>query len=144
MSEDNTEIGGEAQETPNPFKIIEHTKEDVSFAFKNHGADTEEFLARFTARLLNNMPSFQGQARYEDLISGKAQILQNPNLVGKFQFGTPLTDDQILRVFSSLKGLGEDGAPTSLDAFLSGLTRSGTSTAVGIKTAKMAAGAAPA
>ena len=144
MSEDNTEIGGEAQEAPNPFKIIEHTKEDVSFAFKNHGADTEEFLARFTARLLNNMPSFQGQARYEDLVSGKAQILQNPNLVGKFQFGTPLTNDQILRVFSSLKGLGEDGAPTSLDAFLSGLTRSGTSTAVGIKTAKMAAGAAPA
>tara|TARA_R100001460_G_scaffold26662_1_gene54000 strand:- start:51 stop:4388 length:4338 start_codon:yes stop_codon:yes gene_type:complete len=144
MDEDNTEIGGEATEAPSPFKLVEHDKEDVALAFQNHGADTEEFLAVFTSRILNNHPSFQGKARYDELRSGKAEILQDPNLVGKFQYGTPLTNDQILRIFSSLRGLGEDGVPTSLDAFLSGLTRSGSSTAVGIKTAKMAASAAPA
>ena len=64
MSEDNTEIGGEAQEAPSPFKLIQHTKEDVSLACQNHGANTEEFLAVFTSRILNNMPSFRGKARY--------------------------------------------------------------------------------
>ena len=76
MSEDNTEIGGEAQEAPSPFKLIQHTKEDVALAFQNHGANTEEFLAVFTSRILNNMPSFRGKARYEDLISGKKSVVE--------------------------------------------------------------------
>jgi hypothetical protein len=146
MAEDNTDIGGEAQEAVSPFKFIEFTKEDVSLAFERHGADTEEFLARMTSDILNNTPSFQGKARYEDFLSGKALLLDDPSLQTSeqgIQYGTPITNDQILRTFSTLKGLGEDGAPTSLDAFLSGLTRGTTSAGTGIATAKLFAKTAP-
>lgn len=57
--------------------------------------------------------------------------------------GKAITDDQILRLFSSLKTLGEDGAPTETDAFLRGLIRGGGSFATGIAGAKAAAAAAP-
>jgi len=141
MTEDTTELGESNTPAPNPFEIIEHTKDEVSEAYARHGANTEAFLARFTATILNDMPQFQGKARYDELLQGTAPILDEIDL--PLAPGQGMSNDQIISYFSTLKGLGEDGAPTKVNAFLSGLTRGTTSASTGVATAKLFAQAAP-
>jgi hypothetical protein len=125
-----------------PFKAIEFSPEEVQFVYDRHGGDAEETLAKTAATLLNNMPEYQGMADYTDLMLGTAPILDMVPLPPE-ERGKAVTDDQILRLFTSMKGLGDPGAPTETDAFLSGLTRGTTSTATGILGAKTAVAAAP-
>ena len=95
-----------------------------------------------TAEIMNNMPEFQGQMDYEELQMGTAPILSTIDF-GPGQQGKGLDDNQILRFFTKMKGLGDDGAPTETEAFLSGLTRGTSSFAAGVAGAKVAAAAAP-
>ena len=129
-------------EAPDPNNFLEWDPADVQFTYENHGEDTAQVLARMTAEIMNNMPEFQGQMDYEELQMGTAPILSTINF-GPGQEGKGLTDNQILRLFTKMKGLGDDGAPTETEAFLSGLTRGTTSFATGVAGAKAAATAAP-
>jgi hypothetical protein len=81
-------------------------------------------------------------ADYDQIKLGTAPILDMIGLPADAK-GSGLDDDQILRMFSTLKTLGEDGAPTEVDAFLRGLTRGGFSFAAGVAGAKTAATLAP-
>ena len=125
-----------------PFKAIEFSPEEVQFVYDRHGGDAEETLAKTAATLLNNMPEYQGMADYTDLMLGTAPILDMVPLPPE-ERGKAVTDDQILRLFTSMKGLGDPGAPTETDAFLSGLTRGTFSLAGGVLGAKGAVAAAP-
>ena len=127
---------------PNPNKYFKWEPDEVQFTYEQHGGDTEHVLARMTTEIMNNMPEFQGQMDYDELQLGTAPILRSINF-GPDQQGKGLTDDQILRYFTSMKTLGEDGAPTETTAFLSGLTRGTASLATGIASAKAATAAAP-
>ena len=126
----------------NPFKAIEFNAEELQFVYDQHGDNAEEALAKTTAAFLNEMPEFRGTADYGELLQGTAPILDLVPMRPEDR-GKAITDDQILRLFSSLKTLGEDGAPTETDAFLRGLIRGGGSFATGIAGAKAAAAAAP-
>ena len=125
-----------------PFKAIEYNAEELQFVYDQHGSDAEEVLAKSTAAFLNEMPEYRGTANYQDLLSGDAAILDRVPLPPE-ERGKGVTDDQILRLFSTLKTLGEDGAPTTTDAYLRGLTRGTFSLGAGVIGAKTAATAAP-
>ena len=125
-----------------PFKAIEFNAEELQFVYDQHGDNAEEALAKTTATFLNEMPEFRGTADYGELLQGTAPILDLVPMRPEDR-GKAITDDQILRLFSSLKTLGEDGAPTETDAFLRGLIRGGGSFATGVAGAKAAAAAAP-
>ena len=125
-----------------PFKAIEFNQEELQFVYDQHGDEAEEALAKTTAAFLNEMPEFRGTADYGELLQGTAPILDLVPMQPEDR-GKAITDDQILRLFSSLKGLGEDGAPTETDAFLRGLIRGGGSFTAGIAGAKTAATLAP-
>lgn len=130
------------REIPEAQNFLEWDPADVQFTYENHGEDTAQVLARMTAEIMNNMPEFQGQMDYEELQMGTAPILSTIDF-GPGQQGKGLDDNQILRFFTKMKGLGDDGAPTETDAFLSGLTRGTSSFAAGVAGAKVAAAAAP-
>lgn len=132
----------EEPKTPDPVKSVDFTPDEVQFAYEQHGGDAATALARMTAGILNNRPEFRGMANYDDIVLGTAPILDLVPLPRDAE-GQALTDDQILRIFSSMVGLGEDGAPTETDAFLRGLTRGAGSLATGVVGAKLAASAAP-
>jgi len=125
-----------------PFKAIEFNAEELQFVYDQHGDKAEEALAKTTSAFLNEMPEFRGTADYGELLQGTAPILDLVPMRPEDR-GKAITDDQILRLFSSLKTLGEDGAPTETDAFLRGLIRGGGSFATGVAGAKAAAAAAP-
>jgi hypothetical protein len=127
---------------PDPTKSIDFTPDEIQFAYEQHGEDTEKALARMTATILNSRPEFRGMADYDDIVLGSAPILDMIKLPQDAR-GKGLTDDQILRMFSTMKQLGEDDAPTETDAFLRGLTRGTFSFATGVAGAKLAATAAP-
>ena len=135
-------IPDSTSEAPDPNNFLEWDPADVQFTYENHGEDTAQVLARMTAEIMNNMPEFQGQMDYDELQLGTAPILSTINF-GPDQEGKGLSDNQILRLFTKMKGLGDDGAPTETEAFLSGLTRGTTSFAAGVAGAKAAATAAP-
>lgn len=130
------------REIPEAQNFLEWDPADVQFTYENHGEDTAQVLARMTAEIMNNMPEFQGQMDYEELQMGTAPILSTIDF-GPGQQGKGLDDNQILRFFTKMKGLGDDGAPTETEAFLSGLTRGTSSFAAGVAGAKVAAAAAP-
>ena len=119
-------IPDSTSEAPDPNNFLEWDPADVQFTYENHGEDTAQVLARMTAEIMNNMPEFQGQMDYDELQLGTAPILSTINF-GPDQEGKGLSDNQILRLFTKMKGLGDDGAPTETEAFLSGLTRGTTS-----------------
>jgi len=125
-----------------PFKAIEFDQKELQFVYDQHGDEAEEALAKTTSAFLNEMPEFRGTADYGELLQGTAPILDLVPMQPEDR-GKAVTDDQILRLFSSLKGLGEDGAPTETDAFLRGLIRGGGSFATGVAGAKTAATLAP-
>jgi hypothetical protein len=144
MAEDNT-----TQDQPvsvfsedNPYKIIDYTKDELQFVYDRHGGESEEALAKATASIINKMPQYQGMADYTDLVQGRAPILDMVPLPPDAR-GSALTDDQILRLFTSLKGTGDEGVPTETDMFLKGLSRGTLSLAGGFAGAKTAATVAP-
>lgn len=128
---------------PDPFKSIDFSEDEVQFVYEQHGGDAEAILAEMTANFLNQNPNFRGTADYFEIQQGTAPILDLINLPPDVK-GSGITDDQILRLFSTMKTLGEDGAPTETDAFLRGLTRGSSSFTTGIAGAKLFAKAAPA
>ena len=106
MAEDNT-----SQDQPvsvfsenNPYKIIDYTQEELKFVYDRHGGDAEKALAKATASIINEMPQYQGMADYNEIVQGRAPILDLVPLPPDAR-GLALTDDQILRLFSSLKGI---------------------------------------
>lgn len=135
MAEDIEPTPATIRERKSPFKAIEFSKEEVDLAFKLGGADATQFLSRTALNLLNDMPEFRGTADYNEVtVTGDAPILEGRG---------PLDDNQVLKLFTTLKDLGEDGAPTEVDAYLSGLTRGTSSAATGLATAKLFAQSAP-
>lgn len=139
---DTTDVSGTEVATPDPTKSVDFTADEVQFAYEQHGGKTEAALARMTAAILNNRPEFRGMADYDDLVLGSAPILDMVKLPRDAR-GKGLTDDQILRLFSTMVQLGEEGAPTETDAYLRGLTRGTSSFATGVASAKLAASMAP-
>lgn len=99
-----------------PEGLIDFTQEEVQETINRHGSDYENVLAQFTAKILNQMEGFEGQADYNELALGIAPILNKLKLPPS-QRGKGLTDNQILNTFSSLVDLGEDGAVTRKQAF---------------------------
>ena len=143
MSEEISTTAAPVESRPSrdPFKLIDFTPDEVQFVYEMHGADAENVLARSTMAILNAMPEFRGTADYFDVQQGRAPIVRT--LSPELQTGKGLTDDQILRTFSTLKSLGDEGLPTETDVFLRGLTKGGFSLAGGVAGAKLAASAAP-
>ena len=144
MAEDNT-----SQDQPvsvfsenNPYKIIDYTQEELKFVYDRHGGDAEKALAKATASIINEMPQYQGMADYNEIVQGRAPILDLVPLPPDAR-GLALTDDQILRLFSSLKGTGDEDVPTETDMFLKGLSRGTLSLAGGVAGAKTSAALAP-
>ena len=128
----------------NPYKAVEYTPEAIKSLYNIYGSDIEQGLAKQVLNELNLSPQFKGTANYDDVVSGRAKILDMLPIEDSEGFqGKGLSDDQIIRLFSSLRTLGEDGAPTEIDAFLRGLTRGGTNLAAGIAGAKALARVAP-
>jgi len=131
--------------TPNPFKAVEFTPEGLNRLYEIYGSDVEQGVAKLVLNELNSDPRYEGKAGYEDVISGRADIIRMlPGEQASKLYGKGLSDNQIIQLFSGLKSLGEDGAPTEVDAFLRGITRGGTTFAGGVAGAKLAAAAAPA
>lgn len=144
MAEDNT-----TQDQPvsvfsedSPYKVIDYTTDELQFVYDRHGGDAEKALAKATASMINKMPQYSGMADYTDLVQGRAPILDMVPLPPDAR-GSALTDDQILRLFTSLKGTGDEGVPTETDMFLKGLSRGTLSLAGGVAGAKTAATLAP-
>jgi len=125
-----------------PEGLIDFTQEEVQESINRHGRDYGNVLAQFTSKLLNKMEGFEGQADYNELKLGIAPILNKLDLPAD-QRGKGLSDEQILKTFSSLVDLGEDGAVTKKQAFTEGAIRGGSSFATGVVGAKLFASAAP-
>ncbi len=144
MAEENT-----TQDQPvsvfsedSPYKIIDYTQDELQFVYDRHGGDSEEALAKATAAMINKMPQYSGTADYQDLIMGRAPILDMVPLPPDAR-GSSLSNDQILRLFTKLKGVGDEGVPTETDMFLKGLSRGTLSLAGGFAAAKTSAALAP-
>ena len=134
----------EEEQKSDPYKIIDFAPEELQFVYDQFGADSESVLSKMTMDIINKMPEFQGTADINEVRYGTASILDKIyDQLPESERGKALTDDQILRYFTTLKTLGEDGVPTEVDAYLRGLTKGTTSLTSGVLTAKAFATVAP-
>jgi hypothetical protein len=96
----------------NPYKAVEYTPEAIKSLYDIYGSDIEQGLAKQVLNELNLSPQFKGTANYDDVVSGRAKILDMLPIEDSEGFqGKGLSDDQIIRLFSSLRTLGEDALP---------------------------------